>query len=201
MNRIAAALTNTTATSRGAHRCGSRSGSYLERSRRRSGISRAMSAPRRGTVPPKNPTPACTPARSSTAARRIPTSRPRPATRRRGSPPAPGIPGIPTACSDTGTACARPASRSRDSRDNPDQERARRDLGRSSARTAVIVIAVSALHHSRGFPPPQIVATLPWGGKFCQYAIGRSISGQVHHCEEYGWVAALTLPSYHITSL
>ena len=77
---------------------------------------------------------------------------------------------------------------------------ARVGFGRSLVRTAVIVMAVSALHHSRGLPPPQMVATLPCGGKFCQYAIGRSISGQLHHGEAYGCVAVSTLLSYHRTS-
>ena len=38
-------------------------------------------------------------------------------------------------------------------------------LGRSMALTAVIVIAVSAPHHSSGFPPPQTVETSPVLGK------------------------------------
>ena len=74
-------------------------------------------------------------------------------------------------------------------------------LGRSSALTAVIVIAVSAPHHRRGFPPPQTVCTSPVLGKFCQYAIGRSISGQLHQGDAYGCVADATLFSYQTMSL
>ena len=74
-------------------------------------------------------------------------------------------------------------------------------VGRSNACTAVIVIAVSAPHHSSGLPPPQTVCTSPVFGKFCQYAIGRSISGQLHHFEAYGCVAVETLFSYQTTSL
>ena len=74
-------------------------------------------------------------------------------------------------------------------------------FGRSIACTAVIVIAVSAPHHSSGLPPPQTVCTSPVLGKLCQYAIGRSISGQLHHRDEYGCVADETLCSYQTTSL